>query len=103
MTFWRAVAGVEAVFLLLLAWVLWRTLDIVAAQRRQLAELAVTLRLYREQRTDSDRQVRELLGQNERLARHLIDRAADLPAGAGKAGPGSVWIPPTRFSEARES
>lgn len=103
MTFWRAIAGAEAGLLLILAWALWRARNIITAQRRQIADLAVTVRLYRECRTDSDRQIRELLGQNESLARHLIDRAADLPAGAGKAGPGSVWIPPTRFSEARES
>jgi len=78
MTFWRSIAGAEAALLLILAWALWRACDIIAALRRQLADLAVTVRLYRETRTDSDRQVRELLGQNERLARHLIDRAADI-------------------------
>jgi hypothetical protein len=77
MTFWRIVAGAEALVLMLAAWALWRLCDVLAAQSRKLSDSAVTLRLYRESRTDSDRQIRALLDQNERLARQLIDRAAE--------------------------
>jgi hypothetical protein len=46
-------------------------------QRKELADARLVLRLYRETRTESDTQVRALLTQNERLARKLIDLAAD--------------------------
>jgi hypothetical protein len=46
---------------------------LIAAQRRTLAHNQVTLRLYRETRNDSDAQIRDLLDQNTRLARQLID------------------------------
>lgn len=46
-------------------------------QRNELADARLVLRLYRETRSESDTQVRALLTQNERLARKLIDLAAD--------------------------
>ena len=46
-------------------------------QRKELADARLVLRLYRETRSESDTQVRALLTQNERLARKLIDMAAD--------------------------
>jgi len=52
-------------------------LDVIAAQRKVIASHETTVRLYRETRTDSDRQIRALLDQNERLARQLIDQAAE--------------------------
>ena len=76
MTFWRMVAGFEALVLLITAWALWRLMDILAAQRRMLTDNAVTIRLYREMRNDSDRQVGDLLGQNTRLALKIVDLAA---------------------------
>lgn len=46
-------------------------------QRKELDDARLVLRLYRETRSESDTQVRALLDQNERLARKLIDLAAD--------------------------
>jgi len=75
-------------------------LDVIAAQRKAIASHDTPVRLYRMTRTDSDRQIRELLSQNERLARHLIEHAIDPPDSS--AGP-VVRVPSTWFSEARES
>lgn len=65
-----------------IASVLWlvafaRVLVALADARRALATAFAHVRLVRSQREESDRQVRELLIQNERLARQLIDRAAE--------------------------
>lgn len=51
--------------------------DTCARQAQQLADAQTTIRLYRDSRDESDRQVRVLLGQVERLARRVIDQAAD--------------------------
>jgi parvulin-like peptidyl-prolyl isomerase len=72
-------------------------LDVIAAQRKELDRTLTTVRLYRETRDESDRQVRALLTQNERLAHQLIDQAADSTAAP------VVRVPPTWFSAARES
>lgn len=85
--------GASALWMFAIAWLL----DVVTAQRKELTSAQTTLRLYRETRTDSDTQILALLDQNERLARQLIERAADAPASP------VVRVPPTWFSEARES
>jgi hypothetical protein len=65
--------GASVLWMFVLAWFI----DVIGAQRKQLNAALTTTRLYRETRDDSDRQVRALLDQNERLARQLIDRAAE--------------------------
>jgi parvulin-like peptidyl-prolyl isomerase len=52
-------------------------LDVIVAQRTALSNAETRLRFLRDTRDESDRQVRDLLGQNERLARQLIERAAE--------------------------
>lgn len=68
---WIILGAVVAslLWMFVIAWLL----DVIAAQRKALTNAQVTLRLYRETRTDSDRQIRELLSQNERLAIQLIE------------------------------
>lgn len=87
------VLGASLLWLFAIAWLL----AVLAAQRTALTNSQTTIRLYRETRTDSDRQIRALLDQNERLARQLVDRAADATASP------VVRVPATWFSEARES
>jgi hypothetical protein len=65
--------GASVPWMFAIAWFI----DVVAAQRKALADTQVTLRLYRESRNDSDAQIRALLDQNERLARRLFDLKAD--------------------------
>ena len=76
-----ALAG-SVIWILVLAW----CLDRIRAQRKQLASQETTLRLYRMMRDDSDRQVRDLLGQNGRLAAKMIELAAREAALASKLG-----------------
>lgn len=97
MTFTQAFAAVEGAVILLGLWIVIWLLDVLAAQRKALTDTQVTLRLYRETRDQSDAQIRALLDQNERLARQLIDRAADATTSP------VVRVTPTWFSEARES
>ena len=85
--------GVSVIWMFAIAWLL----DVIAVQRKTLSSTQTTLRLYRETRTDSDATIRDLSSQNTRLARQLIERAADSTAAP------VVRVPPTWFSEARES
>lgn len=72
---WFIVGGCAAsvLWLMVCAWLV----DVVAAQRKALTDAQLAIRLYRDTRNESDTQVRALLTQNERLARKLIDLAAD--------------------------
>lgn len=72
---WFIVGGCAAsvLWLMVCAWLV----DVVTAQRKALDDAQLAIRLYRETRSESDTQVRALLSQNERLARKLIDLAAD--------------------------
>lgn len=92
---WFLIGGLAASVL----WIFIATwlVDVIAAQRKALSAALTTVRLYRETRDHSDGQVRELLGQNERLARQLIERAAE------STGLPVVRVPATWFSEVRES
>lgn len=90
--------GASVLWMFVLAWFL----DVIAAQRKTISGHETTVRLYRMTRTDSDTQIRALLDQNERLARQLIDQAADIQV-ADTTTPPVVRVPPTWFSEARES
>lgn len=72
---WFIVGGcaVSVLWLMVCAWLF----DVVTAQRKALEDAQLAIRLYRDTRNESDTQVRALLTQNERLARKLIDLAAD--------------------------
>jgi len=76
-----------------IAWLL----DVIAAQRQALTQAQSSIRLMRHMRDESDTQVRVLLGQNERLALQLIDRAASPSTGQ------VVALPSTFFDPRRES
>jgi hypothetical protein len=65
--------GASVLWVFAVAWLI----DVIAAQRKALSNAQTTLRLYRETRTDSDATIRDLLDQNTRLARQLIERAAE--------------------------
>ena len=73
--------GASILWMFAIAWVL----DVLAAQRTELDRALTTVRLYRETRDQSDAQIRDLLGQNTRLARQLIDQAAGTHADAKPA------------------
>lgn len=92
---WLVIGALAAsvLWVFAIAWLI----DVIAAQRKAISNAQTTIRLYRECRTDSDAQIRALLDQNERLARQLIDQAADSTAAP------VVRVPPTWFSAARES
>jgi hypothetical protein len=64
-------------------------LYVIGGLKEDLAKSQVTLRLYRETRGDSDAQIRDLLDQNTRLARQLIDAKADAPPRS--TAPVSTW------------
>ena len=98
MMFWRMVAGVLALALMVEAWAIWTLCDVIAAQSRKLTDSAVTLRLYRESRDESDRQVRDLLGQNGRLAAKLIEIAAKV-----EPQPGAPRVAVAAWPAGRES
>jgi len=72
---WFIIGGFAAscLWLFAIAWLV----NVIAEQRKALDSFRTTVRLYRETRDHSDSQVRALLDQNERLARQLIDRAAE--------------------------
>lgn len=77
--------GVSVLWMFVIAWLV----DVIAFQRKALSEAMTTVRLYRETRDQSDAQIRDLLGQNTRLARQLIEQAAGTPADAKPAV--SAW------------
>lgn len=64
------------------------------SQRKALDGAALTIRLYRESFADRDRQVRDLLDQNVRLAQQVVAAKAIAPTY-------TVAVPPA-FFEARE-
>jgi len=66
--------------------------DVVAAQRQALTQAQTSLRLYRTTRDESDRQVRQLLGQNERLAVQLLERASSTTVASIRV-PGDFFQP----------
>jgi hypothetical protein len=72
-------------------------LDVIGAQRTQLDRALTAQRFIRDSRDESDRQVRALLTQNERLARQLIDRAADSTTTP------VITVPSSVFHTTRES
>jgi len=78
-----AILGAVAASVLWMFAIAW-FLDVIAAQRKVIASHETTVRLYRETRTHSDTQIRALLDQNERLARQLIDQAADATTRASR-------------------
>jgi hypothetical protein len=92
---WFILGGVGAsvLWVFVLAWFI----DIISAQRKALDASLTTTRLYRETRDYSNAQVRDLLDQNERLARQLIDRAAE------SATSPILAIPQSFFHATRES
>lgn len=92
---WAWIGAVAASCVWLFAIV--RLIAIIAAQRERLSQVQASLRFHRETRDHSDQQVRALLDQNERLARQLIDRAAE-------ATPTPViTVPQSFFQSRRES
>jgi len=72
-------------------------LDRIAWHRRALAYTQTSLRLYRDSREESNRQVGALLDQNARLARQIIDEAA------GSTATAVVAMPHDFFQPGRES
>jgi hypothetical protein len=81
--------------------VLWvialaKLFNVLVAQRRALTLIGTTARLYREQRDESDGQIRAVLDQNERLAHLLLEARAQASASV-------VAIPQTFFHAQRES
>jgi len=89
-------AGLEGAVIILGIWIVVWLYDILAAQRKALNDTQTRLRLYCTTRDDSDRQVRALLTQNERLARLLIEAKVDAP-------PAFVAVPRTFFEPRMES
>jgi hypothetical protein len=85
--------GASVIWLFIATWLI----DVIAAQRKALSAALTTVRLYRETRDHSDVQVRELLGQNERLARQLIERAAESTTAP------VITVPQSFFRAQRES
>lgn len=71
--------------------------DTVAQQHRRADADRMTIRLTRDARDESDRQVRVLLGQVDHLARQVIDLAAD-----AECAP-VVTLPSHRHPALRES
>ena len=71
--------GASLLWMFAIAWVV----DVLAAQRKALADAQTSVRLYRETQTHADTQIRALLDQNERLARQLIEANAATAAGVG--------------------
>lgn len=92
---WFLIGGLAAsvIWIFLAVWLV----DVIAAQRKALSAALTTVRLYRETRDHSDVQVRELLGQNERLARQLIERAAESTTAP------VIAVPQSFFRAQRES
>lgn len=70
--------------------------NVLVAQRRALTLISTTARLYREQRDESDGQIRAVLDQNERLAHQLLEAKA-------QASTPVVAIPQSFFHARRES
>jgi hypothetical protein len=85
--------GASVIWIFIAIWLV----DVIGAQRKALSAALTTLRLYRETRDHSDTQVRELLGQNARLALQLIDRAAASSTTA------TIPVPQRIFHPTRES
>lgn len=73
-----------------------RLAGLCRSQRKALADAALTIRLYRESFADRDRQVRDLLDQNVRLAQQVIAAKAVAPAY-------TVAVPPSFFQAREES
>ena len=86
--------AVSVLWLMACAWLV----DVIAAQRKALSDSALTVRLYRDHLSESDRQVRALLSQSERLARQLIEAKAIAPATTY-----TVAVPPSFFQAREES
>ena len=76
------IAG-SVLWIFLVAWLL----DVIGGQRQKLSDQALSIRFYRDSRDESDRQVRDLIGQNSRLAAKLIELAAREAAATKPAAP----------------
>lgn len=77
--------------------------DTAARLAQQLADAQTTIRLYRISRDESDAQVSVLLGQVERLARKVIDLAADAAAREDLESAPVLTLPAHRYPAMRES
>ena len=78
-------------------------MDTAARQAQQLADAQTTIRLYRISRDESDAHVRVLLGQVDRLARKVIDQAADASAREDLESAPVLTLPAHRYPTLRES